>query len=358
MKDDSQIKFFRQFINMLRDENIKKIGIITDKDGTILLDDSLKRTLKEFRKKKIGAKIYLIANSGRTIQDMINCLEEQNIPLNYFDYIVGDNGGMCLDVKENKLLYKHILEKAIVSKVIQEFLKRGGTLEDIRLADGKSIYAYPSYAVKEYYSSSKDIVYNEDITNLEGIDITKLTITGTHNLIDQLNTFVREKVKGYKTHIGKTSFPEKSRNNYRMDFTGMHTKGQAAKLLKKRLGIDTCIYLGNDLNDVPMFSVALDDNDFIVIANNYEHSDIPETIIKYLKAECEVKGINWEDVKILLLEEQNVNSFLIRINRIINVFNQRKKQDIIKKYKIEIGQKSDTRPRKNQNKRRRNERNR
>ena len=91
MEEHSQSKFLNQFIQMIR-QDVKKVGIITDKDGTILLDDSLRQVLKDFKEKHLGVKIYLIANSGRTIQDMINCLEKENIPPNYFDYIIGDNG--------------------------------------------------------------------------------------------------------------------------------------------------------------------------------------------------------------------------------------------------------------------------
>ena len=43
-----------------------------------------------------------------------------------------------------------------------------------------------------------------------------------------------------------------------------------------------------------MFSNALDDNDFIVIASN-EHPDITNSLVEYLKEECKVKGIDWED---------------------------------------------------------------
>ena len=320
MEEHTLKEFLKKFIEMVRSDDVKRVGIITDKDGTILLDDSLREVLKDFREKHLSVQIYMIANSGRTIQDMVNCLEEQNIPTSYFDYIIGDNGGMCLDVKQQKILYKHLMKKDVVSKVIEQFLKIGGTLENIRLADGKCIYAYPSQDVQDYYKDSKDIEFKEEITDLEGIDISKLTLSGSHELIGELNKYIRDNIKGYKTHIGKTTFPQKERNNYRMDFTGMHTKGEAAKDLKKKLGIDTCIYMGNDLNDIPMFSIALDDNDFIVIANN-EHNDIPKAIINYLQEECKIKGINWEDVKVLLLEDKNVNKFLQNVCRILSVTN-------------------------------------
>lgn len=218
MDEHSMLRFFNQLIRVVK-QNVKNIGIITDKDGTIFLNSSLSETLRNFREKELGANIYIIANSGRTVQDMINCLEKENILVSYFDYIIGDNGGMCLDVKNNKQLYKHVIDKEVVLEVIQKFLEIGGNISDIRFTDGTNIFAYPKEEVKEYYRDAKDIVFREDITNLEGIDITKLTVTALHDKIQILNRFIKDNIKGYETHIGKTDFPDKSRNNYRIDFT-------------------------------------------------------------------------------------------------------------------------------------------
>jgi len=219
VEDHSITRFFNQLIKIIREDKTKSIGIITDKDGTLLFDDQLKKTLKNFSEKKLGAKFYLIANSGRTIQDMINCLEDEDIPVKYFDYIIGDNGGICLDVKHNKELYKHTMNKEVVKKVIDKFKEIGGDIKDIRFADGKKIYAYPSEDVKKYYEGSRDIEFREDILDLEGIDITKLTLASTHGKINKINKYIREEIKGYRSHIGKTSFPKKENDNYRLDFT-------------------------------------------------------------------------------------------------------------------------------------------
>jgi hypothetical protein len=95
--------------------------------------------------------------------------------------------------------------------------------------------------------------------------------------------------------------------------------------------------LGNDLNDVSMFSNALDDNDFIVIAAN-ERTNITNGIIEFLKSDCNIKGIDWESVKLLVLEERSVNKFLKQVVRVLkNVrdASKRKEPDIRKKYKVE-----------------------
>lgn len=225
MNEHNITRFFNQFLKTIK-KDVKNIGIITDKDGTILLDDSLKSVLQNFKERNLGINIYLIANSGRTVQDMINCLEQENIPTSYFDYIIGDNGGMCIDMKNNEQLYKHVMDREIVKKVIDKFFDMGGNPEDIRISDGSNIFAYPSEDVKKYYQDRKGVIYKEEISEIDGIDITKLALTGSHEQINDINKYIRENIKGYKTHIGKTSFPSKERDNYRVDFTRNAYKGE------------------------------------------------------------------------------------------------------------------------------------
>lgn len=333
MKNEhSTIKFFNQFIRTLK-KDIKSVGIFTDKDGTILLDDSLRETLKRFTEKNLGVHIYVIANSGRTVQNMINSLEEKNIPSNYFDYIIGDNGGMCFDVKNNKQLYKNVMEREVVKKVIEKFIELGGEASHIRLADGRSIYANSSETVRNYYKNSKDIVFKEDILDLEDIDITKLTLSGTHRQINGVNKFIKENIPHYRTHLGMSKFPTRKDTTYRLDFTGEYTKGSASRQLKEKLGLDTCIYLGNDLNDLSMFSNAIEDDDFIVIANHDYNKSITIMLEKLLKEECKAKGKDWEEVKLLVLEEEYVNDFLRRISRVLAVLNPGQKLREIKNKK-------------------------
>lgn len=226
MEKHNITRFFNQFLKTIK-QDTKNIGIITDKDGTIILDESLRKALQNFKEKNLGVNVYLIANSGRTVQDMISCLEQENIPTDYFNYIIGDNGGMCIDVKNNRQLYKHVMDRNTVKRVIEKFFNMGGNSEDVRLADGKNIFAYPSEEVKGYYSSSKDVIFKNNMTDLDGIDITKLTLTGSHEQINNINKYIRDNIKGYKTHMGKTFFPNKSRNNYRIDFTRNAYKGQS-----------------------------------------------------------------------------------------------------------------------------------
>ena len=120
----------------------------------------------------------------------------------------------------------------------------------------------------------------------------------------------------------------------------MHTKGEAARKLKDRLKLDSCIYLGNDLNDLSMFSEAINDDDFIVIAN-HEDKKITNMLIRYLQEECKTKRIKWEDTKLLVLDEDNVNSFLSRTSKLFGILNSRRKSKI-----SEVKSKKETKRRK------------
>lgn len=123
----------------------------------------------------------------------------------------------------------------------------------------------------------------------------------------------------------------------------MHTKGKAAEQLKESLKLDTCVYLGNDLNDITMFSNALEDNDFIVIAN-HEKNEITDMLIDYLKEECKIKGISWEDIKLLVLEDENVNKFLNKMSKIMGIIElkKRKRQNIRIQYRVNVKQQNQT----------------
>lgn len=123
----------------------------------------------------------------------------------------------------------------------------------------------------------------------------------------------------------------------------MHTKGESAKQLREDLQLDTCIYLGNDLNDITMFSNAIDDDDFIVIAS-HEDKKITNMVVRYLKEECKIKGKKWEDIRLVVLKEENVNDFLNKMNKIMNIVSGKRKdtKGIRGKYKVNIRQQNKT----------------
>ena len=323
-KDYKMIRFFRQLEKLIDAGEVKNIGIITDKDGTIMIDKELKNILKEIRTKSTKADIHIIANTGRTVADMIECLKKENIPLHYFDYIIGDNGATCLDVRKKQEIFKNRMNAEDVDKAIEEFLAIGGKEHNIRITDGEHIYAYDTDEVRNYYKKSKNVIYMNSFENLDGIDITKLTLAGTHDQITRVKKYIEQNIKRGKTHLGQTSFPKKQDNNYRMDFTGEHTKGTAAKFIKKRIGLDTCIYLGNDLNDISMFVEGIKDEDFIVIVDSADKKTAA-VVKKYLDIECGERGKKLEEVKLLEVDEKDANKFLLKFHRILR--NMERKND-------------------------------
>lgn len=231
-KDYKLMKFFNKLKKDIKGKNVKSIGIITDKDGTIIINEELKRILAEIKSGRTKIDIHLIANTGRTVSDMINCLKKEKIPLKYFDYIIGDNGATCLDVKKNEELFKNKINAEDIYLIIKEFISIGGKSSNIRLADGEYIYACDLPEVREYYKKNKNVVYKQDFENLDNIDITKLTLTGTHQKIIDIKKFIEENIKKGKTHLGKTSFPCKESNNYRIDFTRRKYKRKCCKVCK------------------------------------------------------------------------------------------------------------------------------
>ena len=116
----------------------KNIGIITDKDGTVVLNNDLTQTLLDM-KKKLKNNMWIILNSGRTVGDMLETLKKENIPSACFDYIIGDNGGIAIRVKDHEQLFKNTMKSEKVQEVIDEFLKNGGTPQNIRLTNGYNI---------------------------------------------------------------------------------------------------------------------------------------------------------------------------------------------------------------------------
>lgn len=234
-KDYKMISFFRQLEKEIEAGKVKNLGIITDKDGTIIINEELREILKEIRTKSAQANIHIIANTGRTVADMIDCLKREKIPVQYFDYIIGDNGATCLDVKTKKELFKNKINIDDVKVVIEEFLELGGKISNIRLTDGEHIYAYDSEAVKNYYKKKKNVLYRKEFDSISDTDITKLTLTGTHDQIVAIKRFIGKNFKKGKTHLGQTTFPESKENNYRIDFTRRKHKRNGSKVCKTKI---------------------------------------------------------------------------------------------------------------------------
>lgn len=143
---------------------------------------------------------------------------------------------MCFDSQNGEILYKRAINKKVAKEVIDKFMEFGGQLPDIRIANGENIFAYPTEEVKKYYENNEGVIYREDTDNLDDIDITKITLTGEHKLIERLNKYIRDNVRGYKTHMGATTFPCSKNNNYRLDFTRKPYKRKCFPRIERKTG--------------------------------------------------------------------------------------------------------------------------
>lgn len=241
-KDYKIIRFFNQLKKTINQRNVKSIGIITDKDGTIIINEELKAILQEIKSKRTQTDIHIIANTGRTVADMIDALKKEKIPLKYFDYIIGDNGATCLDVKKNEEIFKNKMNIDDVNIVINKFISLGGNIANVRLADGKHIYAYDLPEIREYYKKNKNVIFKQSFSDLENMDITKLTLSGENRLILDIKKYIERNLKKGKVHLGQTSFPKKKENNYRVDYTRREYKGNCCKICEKKRKY-RCLYI-------------------------------------------------------------------------------------------------------------------
>lgn len=145
--------------------------------------------------------------------------------------------GMCFNSQSSEILYKREISKKVAKEVINKFIELGGKLPDIRIANGENIFAYPTDEVKKYYENNEGVVYRENIDNLDDIDITKITLAGPHKLIDRLSRYIRDNVRGYKTHMGATTFPCSKNNNYRLDFTRKPYKRKCFARIERKIRV-------------------------------------------------------------------------------------------------------------------------
>jgi len=154
---DAVADAIRQYI-MLNDSNIKMI--VSDLDGTLL--DNKTKLVNEFAKQAIYRAvknyhiIFTIA-TGRGIEDCLLVLKSINFNFSEPLYIVGNNGSLIYDVRENKYLKTTFLDQLtsqIIFDTILEFKKdpKNGEI-------GSFIYnrSTEAYVVENDYAYAKKL---------------------------------------------------------------------------------------------------------------------------------------------------------------------------------------------------------
>ena len=244
---------------------------IFDLDGTLNLRDH-RLSVEIIKLSKMG--VDFIVSTGRSNSYVINTFKNNGIipPRN----IIADNGGSIYDTRKKEFLRKTLLSTDKRKALINEFFRLGGKAEDIRFSDGNTLYVADDDLVKKYYANDSVIYYpSGDLVNellSKDVDVIKITLAARRGLLRDLVRFARENRIPCFTDAGKTAFPIKERENYRLDITDSEmSKGEGVKFLVEHLGIRRFVCVGNGLNDFSMFKYAMDTGNKVLVVSNYEN---------------------------------------------------------------------------------------
>lgn len=242
-----------------------KFILFLDKDGTTDLEDKNLNNIFHLVQTMQGMVIFV---TGRTVGDIKGELEKKKIKIP--EIIVGDNGAVICYTKTNELLQQKELEHDKVRSIVEDFIKNGGKKDYIRFTNGMEVFASQNKEVERYYRKNKSVRLCDDIceTMQDKRHITKLVLTGPEEIIKKSCQFTEE--LNYWTDADRTKFPQKEQKNIRVDIAQKNiNKGEAVKWLVERLKPEygyMCI--GNGLNDISMFEVAIQDGMRVAVMGN------------------------------------------------------------------------------------------
>lgn len=247
--------------------------IFTDKDGTLNLNDESLNKILMLTRKKGG---LVIPVTGRTVGDIKKEWEAKKLPLP--PIIIGDNGAVIYDTKKEKFIKKCELKKDKISQIIEKFIEIGGSADLIRYTDGENVYASESEEVKNYYTSSGKAKCISNIENevQKGKEVTKITLAGTKEQMEEMAKFIKEENLECWTDIGETKFPTKSSEdkNYRLDIVSNGaSKGNAIKIVIKMIKPIKYMCFGNGNNDISMFKQAIDDGMYVAVVKGTDEAN-------------------------------------------------------------------------------------
>ncbi len=242
-----------------------KFILFLDKDGTTNLEDKNLNNIFHQVSTMGGMVIFV---TGRTIVDIESELKEKKIVLP--EILVGDNGAIICYTKTNEFIKQKEIEHDKILEMIEYFIKNGGNKDYIRFANGRELFVSDSKEVRSYYRKNKEVKFCEDICEIikSTKNITKLVLAGSKEKMEDFSAYV-EKMDCW-TEMDVTRFPKKEAQNYRLDIAQKNiSKGDSVKFLVEILEPEYgYICVGNGLNDVSMFKVAIEDNMRVAIMAN------------------------------------------------------------------------------------------
>ena len=155
--------------------NINRMCIF-DLDGTLDLTDA-KLSAEIYKLSKMG--VAFVAATGRTNEYVKETCKKHNIiPPRY---IIADNGGSIYDNIKQEYIKRTSLPTDTRTKLIEEYLRLGGNLENVRYTNGENVYAVENAHVRKYYELESIIEYKSEEELYRAIlegkeDITKITL--------------------------------------------------------------------------------------------------------------------------------------------------------------------------------------
>lgn len=233
--------------------------IFSDKDGTLSITHSTNNILAYSGKNNC----LFVVVSGRTSSDTNEIFKNASvgIPL----YTIGDNGAIVYDNKNHIALQKINLPNSSITGILNNFFEFGGKPQDIRYTNGENIFTLDNKLNHTYYKDSSTVKFIHNISDIS--DITKITLAGSKKLMEKMSEIAT--TLDCSSDIGKTSFPSKIFQNYRLDIQDKKaTKGNAVKFLTNYLGIQNFACFGNGWNDYSMFQEALKTGNCAFVMSN------------------------------------------------------------------------------------------
>ncbi len=259
--------------------------VFIDIDGTLVNDEKQipKENIETIKKLKTKG-IEVVLASGRPYHS----IEKYSNIAGAMPYIIGSNGGVVVNYKEDKLLYNANIDKPLALGILK-FVKVNSLFTAITLS-GNLVLENEMYSLtkenrdelivvnslEEYLKNTNESIIKFSIMsdNKEDLQIAREKLINKFNItITNVDTFVIP-----------NKYRKAGKNPYVMDVMKEYVnKGEAIKKLCKYLNLNTqeAIIFGDGLNDIEMFEldaykVAMKNAkdkikemaDFVTISNN------------------------------------------------------------------------------------------
>ncbi len=259
--------------------------VFIDIDGTLVNDEKQipKENIETIKKLKTKG-IEVVLASGRPYHS----IEKYSNIAGAMPYIIGSNGGVVVNYKEDKLLYNANIDKPLALEILK-FVKANNLFTAITLS-GNLVLENEMYSLtkenrdelivvnslEEYLKNTNESIIKFSIMsdNKEDLQIAREKLINKFNItITNVDTFVIP-----------NKYRKAGKNPYVMDVMKEYVnKGEAIKKLCKYLNLNTqeAIIFGDGLNDIEMFEldaykVAMKNAkdkikemaDFVTISNN------------------------------------------------------------------------------------------